>query len=428
MEDWVRLTAQSEAFGRSIMTDLSPEVHDLMTMISNGIDQRAPNALKQIDEMGQDLYKRFKEINWEQVGREIKAWEDRLKSIDLKEIAKDITAIGRGANDVAQFLGGWERAADILLTLWISGKALQAIANVVRFTQASIAGAQAMARILKGAGVTATVEHALETEGPKAAPVPAPSKLGKMGNVAGRALTVGGLAAAGAEFMQYFPHIAAWLTGQGWNDEHPTTFHDNARGLQQRLTPDMRKKQAYLAQLDQKYGLPRGLLDGMWAKESARGLNAGPSKAGALGEFQIMPDVAQAAGVDPGNFEQAAEYAARRMHDDMQQYNGSLAASLAEYNWGSSNLQKGMQQHGQDWQGYAPAETQDYIASVSRAVAAAQAAPSNTSTTTNNATTNNNVQVTVQPPKGDPQAYGQAVERVFNNPRILARLVNRGLM
>ncbi|GAN62586.1 hypothetical protein AA0313_2337 [Acetobacter indonesiensis NRIC 0313] len=76
-----------------------------------------------------------------------------------------------------------------------------------------------------------------------------------------------------------------------FNDEHPTTFRGNARGLGQRLTPDMKAKQAFLGRLEKQYGLPNGLLDGMWAQESSRGLNAVPSKAGVLGDFQIMPDV-----------------------------------------------------------------------------------------------------------------------------------------
>ncbi|ATI11575.1 hypothetical protein DS739_04395 [Acetobacter sp. JWB] len=172
-------------------------------------------------------------------------------------------------------------------------------------------------------------------------------------------------------FSEYFPHAASWLLGQGWDNEHPTTFHGNAKGLPQHLTPDMRNKQMHLSELEKKYGLPAGMLDGMWAKESSRGLHAGKSRAGALGDFQIMPDVAAASGIDPNNFYQSAEYAAKRMHGNMVQY-GTIAAALAEYNWGGGNLKKDMSLHGGDWQRYAPNETQDYISSISRFVSASQ--------------------------------------------------------
>lgn len=417
LEDWTKLTAQSEAFGRSIMTDLSPEVHELMDMLSKGIDARAPSALQKIHEMGDELYKRFKEINWEEVGAEIKAWEETLQKIDLKEVVKDVTALGQGANNVAQFLGGWKDAAELLLTLWISGKAMRAIANVARFAEVSIADATAMARIMKGAGIketaqsatTTAVKKGAETAGAVAAGKTA-GKFTKAGKIAGRGLRAGNLAADAYLFMQYFPHVAAWLTGQGWNDEHPTTFRGNARGLAQRLTPDMRKKQEFLSGLEKQYSLPNGLLDGMWAQESSRGLNARPSKAGALGDFQIMPDVAKAAGVDPNNFQQAAEYAAKRLHSDMQQYQGSLASVLAEYNWGGGNLKKAQQNFGQDWQSHAPQETTDYINSISRAVDAAtqRASMSSDSHTVNN--TFGDTHMTVNTKASDPREVARAIK------------------
>ncbi|MFT9026564.1 transglycosylase SLT domain-containing protein [Acetobacter indonesiensis] len=439
LEDWTKLTAQSEAFGRSIMTDLSPEVHELMTMLSQGIDSRAPSGLQKIHDMGDDLYKRFKEINWEKVGAEIKAWEETLKQIDLKEVIKDVTALGQGANNVAQFLGGWKNAAELLLTLWISGKAMRAIANVARFAEVSIAGATAMSRILKGAGIeevakpaeTAAAKEAAKKGAETAGGVIAgktAGKFAKVGKIAGRGLMAGNLAADGYLFMQYFPHVAAWLTGQGWNDEHPTTFRGNARGLGQRLTPDMKAKQAFLGRLEKQYGLPNGLLDGMWAQESSRGLNAVPSKAGALGDFQIMPDVAAAAGVDPHNFEQAAEYAAKRMQSDMQHYQGSLASSLAEYNWGGGNLKKAQQAFGQGWQSHVPQETLDYITSVSRAVDAAsqKASMGDENHTVNNTFGDTHLNVTTN--ASDPHAVAKAVKTTFDrNQRMLARQANLGL-
>ncbi|NSL91702.1 lytic transglycosylase domain-containing protein [Acetobacter syzygii] len=477
-EDWTKLTAQSEAFGRSIMTNLSPEVHDLFTMINTAIDQRAPSALKQINEMGADLYKRFKEINWEEVGAEIRDWEKTFKEIDLKGIAQDIAAIGRGANDVAKCLGGWEKAAEILLTLWAGSFALRAIANVARFAELSIAGASAMARIMKGAGVrnaAETTSKALVKEGAEVVGAATASKtagrLAATGSLVGKGLRAGNYAADAYLFMQYFPHIAAWLTGQGWDDEHPSTYHGNAKGLGQNLSAAVKSKQAYLAGLERQYNLPAGLLDGMWAKESSRGRNAGPSPAGALGDFQIMPDVARQVGVNPQNFEQSAQYAAKRMHDNLQNYQGSLAASLAEYNWGAGNLHKARSQYGEDWASYAPDETQDYIATIGRSVAAAQHSSSSSPTIAqafvtpqktngseksvgseqgdnisrymegmrnaintpppssmdNSSTHNVTNHVTVNAPGGDPKAVTHAVKQAFNDLGFSSRQTVQGL-
>lgn len=435
MEDWTKLTAQSEAFGRSIMTELTPELHDFLNMISNGIDQKGPSALKKIHDMGDELYKQFQKIDWEKAGAEIQEWEQTLEKIDLKKITSDIIAIGKGADSVATALGGWERAAEILLALWAGSFALKAIANVARFAEVSIAGATAMARIMKGAGIkeaaTAAEEGAVTAGAKTAGTVVATKTAGKIatvGKIAGRGLMAGNLAADGYLFMEYFPHIAAWLTGQGWNDEHPSTYHGNARGLGQNLPASVKSKQAYLFGLEKQYNLPPGLLDGMWVIESGRGTNAGSSRKGALGDFQIMPDVAKEAGVDPNNFEQSAEYAAKRMQKDFAQYKGSIAQAMAEYNWGPGNLQKAQKQWGADWMAHAPQETLDYIASMNRAVSAATqrpAAPSSGDTINN---TSGDTHFTVNANGVDAQSVARILRMEMNKVNKLgARQANTGL-
>jgi len=106
--------------------------------------------------------------------------------------------------------------------------------------------------------------------------------------------------------------------------------------------------------LEQKYGLPPGLLDKMWAKESNRGQNMRSPK-GALGHFQFMPKTAADVGLeDPFNLEESATKAAEYMAMLMQKYGGDLQKSLAAYNWGMGNVdKKGL--------AAAPWETQDYM-------------------------------------------------------------------
>jgi hypothetical protein len=110
------------------------------------------------------------------------------------------------------------------------------------------------------------------------------------------------------------------------------------------------------AQLEQKNGLPSGLLDAVWSAESSRGQDMQSPK-GAQGHFQFMPATAEQYGVsDPNNLQQSAAGAAK-MLSDMVQQTGSVPGALAAYNWGIGNLQrKGMQA--------APEETRNYIQKV----------------------------------------------------------------
>lgn len=107
--------------------------------------------------------------------------------------------------------------------------------------------------------------------------------------------------------------------------------------------------------LEQKYGLPEGLLDKVWKRESNRG---DPrfmiSAAGAKGHFGFMDKTAAAYGVtDPNNFDQAAEGSAKMWRDLLKQYNGDVRLAAAGYNWGSGNM-------GKYGLGATPKETRDY--------------------------------------------------------------------
>lgn len=110
------------------------------------------------------------------------------------------------------------------------------------------------------------------------------------------------------------------------------------------------------AQLEQKNGLPSGLLDAVWSAESSRGQDMQSPK-GAQGHFQFMPATAQQYGLDDPNNLQKSATAAARMLSDMMQQTGSVPGALAAYNWGIGNVQrKGMDA--------APAETRNYIQKV----------------------------------------------------------------
>jgi hypothetical protein len=110
--------------------------------------------------------------------------------------------------------------------------------------------------------------------------------------------------------------------------------------------------------LEKQYGLPDGLLDRMWAKESGRGKNM-RSPVGAEGHFQFMPGTAKDMGLqDPYDLAQSATAASQYLAKLMAKYGGDTQKALAAYNWGPGNVdKKGLAN--------APWETQDYVASLS---------------------------------------------------------------
>ncbi|KOY61206.1 hypothetical protein AM629_15145 [Photorhabdus heterorhabditis] len=114
-----------------------------------------------------------------------------------------------------------------------------------------------------------------------------------------------------------------------------------------------------LAQLEQQFGLPEGLLRSVAMTESG-GNQYAVSKAGARGLFQFMPGTARNFGLkDDDVFDpvKSSEAAAKYLSQLMRMFDGDLSKALAAYNWGQGNvMRKGL--------GAAPKETRDYIPKV----------------------------------------------------------------
>lgn len=150
----------------------------------------------------------------------------------------------------------------------------------------------------------------------------------------------------------------AWQSGvgSGGRGTGPTAFPDRGvgggRGF---VNPSAATGDAGMlfAGLEQRYGLPTGLLDRMWAQESGRGKNMLSPK-GAMGHFQFMPRTAKEFGLsDPYNLADSADAAARKMAGLLKRYSGDLTKALAAYNWGEGNLGKyGMSRMPQETLGY----------------------------------------------------------------------------
>ncbi|OYY59031.1 lytic transglycosylase domain-containing protein, partial [Polynucleobacter sp. 39-46-10] len=112
------------------------------------------------------------------------------------------------------------------------------------------------------------------------------------------------------------------------------------------------EKEAFLTAVEQKYKLPKGVADSVWAQESGRGKNVGPSSAGAIGNFQLMPATAAAYHVNPNKFRESAMGFGQIMSENMARYHGNLKQALAAYNAGSGTVDKAIKAAGKngDWQ------------------------------------------------------------------------------
>lgn len=83
----------------------------------------------------------------------------------------------------------------------------------------------------------------------------------------------------------------------------------------------------------------------------------------AIGVMQLMPNTAAALGVDPTDPQQNIQGGVRLLAQLLAQY-GDTATALAAYNWGSGNVSAAMARYGANWLSYAPAETQQYVATI----------------------------------------------------------------
>ena len=122
------------------------------------------------------------------------------------------------------------------------------------------------------------------------------------------------------------------------------------------LSPESWARTLNFSRLEQRYGLPEGLLTAVVRKESGGDPDI-KSKAGALGLFQFMPDTAESYDIDPRDPLQAAPAAAKELGTLYKKYEGNLSQTLAGWNWGQGNVDRqGM--------GKAPPETRDFISTI----------------------------------------------------------------
>jgi hypothetical protein len=118
----------------------------------------------------------------------------------------------------------------------------------------------------------------------------------------------------------------------------------------------------HFSALEGQYGLPAGLINGIYQLESGGGRNMGPSRSGAIGPFQFMPATARWLGLeDPMDTASSANAAARFMQYLMNRFSGDLEMAAASYNWGEGNVRRQVSLLGPRWREGLPEETRNYI-------------------------------------------------------------------
>ncbi len=114
--------------------------------------------------------------------------------------------------------------------------------------------------------------------------------------------------------------------------------------------------------IEEKYGLPSGLLSFVYKQESGKGKNLLSPK-GAVGPFQFMPSTGKDWGLnnneDLNDLGKSSNAAGGYLGSLMKKYNGNVDMALAAYNWGPNNLDKfGMGKLPNETKGYLSAHNQ----------------------------------------------------------------------
>lgn len=148
LESWTLLTAQSSAFGRSILTDLTPELVDMMNYVSKLVDNNEAW-------IRQDIAQYAKQIG------------DAIQNIDWQKVEQNISAVIHDVDDAAKAVGGWKDAVELLFALWVGSKFVSVLANIVALGRAGGASAAALAPLLRLAAAGYVADFVVGAVDPK---------------------------------------------------------------------------------------------------------------------------------------------------------------------------------------------------------------------------------------------------------------------
>jgi len=320
-EQMLKLDASGTKLKYSFGEAMAPALERVISVVQRLVDKYGEVAATKVAEYVERFAKWLEQVDWDGV---------------VTKVSNFVDAIG-GVKGVAVALAAITFAAPIAGLVSI-------IANLASLTSVAIPGAVAALGTLGLAGAAAW--GGLKVA--KAAGLPDTNAAKGASDVA-----AGNWWAASASLP------ALSFLGAGWDRLTGKSNADIAAGLRLKsgVGRATSESDALFSRLESQYGLPKGLLDSVWAQESGRGTNM-RSQAGAKGHFQFMDATAKQYGLDdPDDLTKSATAAAQMYRDLLKQNGGDLSKALAGYNWGQGNLQrKGMEN--------APKETRNYVEQV----------------------------------------------------------------
>lgn len=100
---------------------------------------------------------------------------------------------------------------------------------------------------------------------------------------------------------------------------------------------------------EKQYGLPAGSLVRLINHESRWNPTIVNPKSGATGLGQFLPDTSRELGIDPTNWEQSIDGAARYLRKNIDYFNGDTLKGFVSYFKGAGNVEKASRMGGENW-------------------------------------------------------------------------------
>lgn len=138
LENWTLLSAQSESFGRTLLTDLTPALDGLMGQISKIINENQKWIDQDIGDLVKELSRDIKEIDWKKVADDFKRLVEAVAAFNFAQFEQSIKTIAVDANSVADAFGGWKTAIEVFTGVWVASKFAPLISTLI--TVARLAG------------------------------------------------------------------------------------------------------------------------------------------------------------------------------------------------------------------------------------------------------------------------------------------------
>lgn len=368
---WTLLRARFTGIRDEVEGRLTPVVQKLLERLADWVDKNRDLITSRLIEWVQRFANWLASINWDKVG-------DGATKL-LKSVMGLVSWLGKGVDA----LGGWKNvligfgailSLNMLSPLGSMVGTLTRLVPLLTSARAGILGLTAAAAYYVGSKISDKLEgtkagdmigsgvaHVMAALGSDTAQQALEANLYSQGSAQDQGqLKAAYLMMSGKQKEQYekdHPALAGMVkAGLAAQSMETSSTNRSYYAQHSRIYGDPK---ALFADLEQRKGLPKGLLNAIYQQESGGGKNL-ISKAGAKGPFQMMDATARQYGLsgeDVFDLDKEAAASANMLSDLMKQFKGNLPQAIAAYNAGAGNVRK--------YGGIPPfAETQKYVPSV----------------------------------------------------------------